>query len=199
MWLRLTLMLDAAQLPTSFTFGAAKDLGVSEHRLRVLVEQGAIERFAPGVYRRADAPIVDLDLVEIALRVPDATLCLTSALAHHELTDAIPSAFDVALPRSRRQPRLAAPVRWHRFHEGTFELGRVRFQVEEGLELGVYGAERCIVDAFRLRHLEGEEVAVEALRRWLRRPGADPARLLEIARSFPKGEPELLRVLRVLL
>lgn len=65
--------------------------------------------------------------------------------------------------------------------------------------LGIYGAERCIVDAFRLRHLEGEELAIEALRRWLRRPGSSPARLLDLARSLPRGEPALLRALRVVL
>ena len=43
------------------------------------------------------------------------------------------------------------------------------FTVDDGLALGVYSAERSIIDAFRLRHQEGEELAIEALRRWLRR------------------------------
>lgn len=36
-----------------------------------------------------------------------------------------------------------------------------------GVCRGLYDAERCILDAFRLRHLEGEEMAFKALRRWL--------------------------------
>ncbi len=186
-------------LPTSFTYAAARAAGLSDRRLARLVRVGTIERFGRGVYRMADAPPVDLDLVEIALRAPDATLCLTSALSHHDLTDSVPTAIDVALPRSRRPPRVAPPVRWHRFHEETFTLGRGPLEIDDGVFLGVYGAERSIVDAFRLRHQEGEEVAIEALRRWLRRPGAVPSRLLELARSLPKGEPALLRALQVLL
>jgi hypothetical protein len=64
--------------------------------------------------------------------------------------------------------------------------------------LGVYSAERSVIDAFRLRHREGEETAIEALRRWLARPGAMPADLLAMARLFPKVEPSLLHALRIL-
>jgi hypothetical protein len=55
------------------------------------------------------------------------------------------------------------------------------------------------VDLVRLRHLEGSEVAWEALRRWLRQPGRSPARLVELARRFPGAEPALRRALEVLL
>ncbi len=194
-----TLMSALTDLPTSFSYATAQKLGLSDHRIRVLIRTGAVERFGRGVYRKCDAPLVDLDLLEIALRAPDATLCLTSALSHHDLTDAIPPTIDIALPRSRRPPRVGAPVRWHRFHEDTFDLGRQQIEVDEGAALGIYSPERCIVDAFRLRHIEGAEVAVEALRRWLRRPGATPASLLDLAHSFPKGEPALLLALQVLL
>ncbi len=186
-------------LPSSFTYSAARAAGLSDRRLRKLVAEDVLTRIGRGVYRRAAAPVVDLDLVEIGLRAPEATLCLISALARHELTDQIPTAIEVALPRARRPPRLDAPVRWHRFHEPTFALGRDVIDVDNGVAIGVYGPERSIVDAFRLRHLEGEEVAVEALRRWLRRPGAHPASLLSLARSFPRGERALREALRVLL
>ncbi len=186
-------------LPNAFTYAAARDAGLSDRRLRALVEDGTLERLGRGTYRKANAPLADVDLIEIALRAPDATLCLTSALAHHDLTDAIPPVIEIALPRSRRPPSVAAPVKWHRFQEDTFALGREQIAVDEGLVLGIYSAERSIIDAFRLRHQEGEDVAVEALKRWLRRPGAVPAQLLLLARSFPKVEPSLLRALQVLL
>lgn len=189
-------MLDA--LPNAFSYGLAQQRGLSDRRLRGLVADGVLERLGHGLYRKADAPPADLDRIEIALRAPEATLCLTSALSLHDLTDAIPSEIDVALPRSRRPPRVSAPVRWHRFHENTFLVGRETIQVDEGLSLGAYSAERSVIDAFRLRHQEGEELAVEALRRWLKRPEATPADLLAMARSFPKVEPSLLQALRIL-
>lgn len=189
----------ATDLPPSFTYATAKAHGLSDHRLRVLVQAGTLERFGHGVYRKTDAPLADLELVEVALRAPQATLCLTSALSHHDLTDEIPASIDVALPRSNRPPRMGAPIRWHRFDADTYDLGRQHLTVDEGVILGIYSPERCIVDAFRLRHLEGEDVAIEALRRWLRQSGAVPASLLDLAHSFPKGEPALLKTLQVLL
>lgn len=190
------MMLDA--LPNAFSYSLALERGLSDRRLRGLVADGGLERLGHGLYRKADAPPADLDRVEIALRAPEATLCLTSALSLHDLTDAIPSEIDVALPRSRRPPRVKAPVRWHRFQEDTFLVGRETVEVDEGLSLGVYSAERSVIDAFRLRHQEGEELAVEALRRWLKQPKATPANLLAMARRFPKVEPSLLQTLRIL-
>lgn len=190
------MMLDA--LPNAFSYSVAHERGLSDRRLKAYVEDGVLERLGHGVYRKADAPPADLDRIEIALRAPEAALCLTSALSVHDLTDTIPSAIDIALPRSRRPPRVSAPVRWHRFHEDTFLVGRETIEVDEGIALGLYNAERCIIDAFRLGHREGQELAAEALRRWLQRRGAAPAELLAMARHFPKVEPSLLQALRLL-
>ena len=188
--------LDA--LPNAFSYSHAHARGLSDRRLRGLLADGTLERLGRGLYRKTDAPPVDLDRTEIALRASDATLCLTSALLHHDLTDVIPPEIDVALPRRRRPPRVRAPVRWHRFHEDTFDIGRETVEVDEGLSIGIYNVERSLIDAFRLRHREGDEIAVEALRRWLKQPGAIPANLLAMARHFPKAEPSLLRTLRIL-
>ncbi len=54
-------------------------------------------------------------------------------------------------------PALQEPITWHRFAPETFDLGRETVGLGEGTSMGIYGAERCIVDAFRLRRLEGPE------------------------------------------
>jgi len=200
MWIRLPSMSnDPTNLPIAFTYAAARDAGFSDRALALLVADGVVERLGRGVYRKSRAPLADHDLIEVALRAPDATLCLLSALAHHDLTDAIPATIDVALPRARRAPKVGAPVTWHRFNADTFHLGRQSIAVDDSVRIGVYSPERSIVDTFRLRHHLGEDVAIEALKRWLRRPGVLPAELLALARSFPKAEPSLLRALQVLL
>jgi hypothetical protein len=65
--------------------------------------------------------------------------------------------------------------------------------------MGIYSPERCLVDAFRLRHQEGADIAYDALRRWLRRPASKPASLTRMAGSFPKAAPGLRTALEVLL
>ena len=88
---------------------------------------------------------------------------------------------------------------WHSFAVDTFDLGRDDLVLGGDLRIGLYRPERCIVDAFRLRHREGDDIAVEALRRWLRRRAAQPNILLVMARHFPKAEPALRAALEVLL
>jgi len=151
------------------------------------------------VYRWADAPPADDDLVEIAERVPRATLCLETALARHGLIDAIPAAIDIAVPRGSTRPALRAPCRLHQFETRTFDLGRDQIEVGARRPLGLYSAERSIVDIVRLRHQEGSDLAWQALRTWLGQPGTSPARLIELAQGFPRAEPALRQALAVLL
>ena len=49
------------------------------------------------------------------------------------------------------------------------------------------------------RHLQGSDIAWEALRRWLRQPGASPAQLIALAKHFAGAEPALRNALEVLL
>lgn len=163
--------------------------------------RGEVERIAPGTYARTS--LVDDDtasLASIALRKPSATICLLSALDRHDLTDAIPSRIDIAVPRGSRA--LTAPysrIAWHHFDISTFNVGREQVEVVDGIFVGLYGAQRTIIDAFRLRHIVGSDTANEALKRWLRRPGSHPAELLKMAANFPKALPQLRKSLEVLL
>ncbi len=187
------------QLGDTFTYGEAKQTGIGDRRLYALRDSGEILALGGGVYRWADAPPADSDLVEIAERVPLATLCLETALARHGLIDAIPAAIDIAIPRGSTRPSLQAPSRIHQFDPRTFELGRDELEVGTRRPLGLYSAERSLIDVVRLRHLEGSEIAWEALRRWLGRSGRNPAQLIELAREFPRAEPALRQALDVLL
>jgi hypothetical protein len=115
------------------------------------------------------------------------------------LTDEIPATIDVALPRGRHRPAVSAPVTWHFFDATTFGLGRSEVKVGEQLTIGLYGPERSIVDAVRLRHREGEELGYAALRRWLRSRGSSPSALLTVARHFPQAERAIRKALEILL
>jgi predicted transcriptional regulator of viral defense system len=186
-------------LPATFSYSQALGAGISERQLYRLRDRGAIESIGRGLYRRHDADVADVDLIEIARRAPSATLCLTTALARHGLTDEIPSRIDVALPRGRHRPATSAPVAWHWFDRATFEIGRTKLPLDPETSIRLYSPERSIIDAFRLRHREGPEPAYTALRRWLRRRGASPTDLLTMARRFPNAERALREALEILL
>ena len=188
-----------APLPRTFTYSEARKHGMPRRAIESMTAQGTLERLGRGLYRRTNGSLIDLDLAAAATRSPAATLCLTSALAHHDLTDQIPAAYDLALPRGSRTPALRGPFSWHLFAADTFLLGREELEVDEGLSIGIYSAERSIIDALRMRRLEGNELGNDALRRWLRRRGSQPASLLELASQFPRTVRPLRQALEFLL
>lgn len=187
------------RLPTTFTYQEALTAGLTKYRLYALRAAGVIEVIARGLYRRADVTdLIDFDLFEIAWRARRATLCLTTALVHHQLTDANPATIDVALPAGSHRPNVSAPVAWHLFDRVTFNIGRDTVPVTRNSQIGIYNAPRCIIDAFRLRHQEGDDLAYVALRRWLRRPGNSPGALYDMARHFPKTTKTITKALEIL-
>lgn len=194
--------MTASALPPIIARADLPKLGLSKHGLYAMVTAGELEQIAPGHYLRPgqlDDTIATW--ASISLRKPSATICLLSALSLHELTDEIPRETDIALPRGERTLTTRfAPIRWHSFDRATFELGRAWHQLPGAeMSIGLYSAERTIIDAFRLRHDLGADVANEALKRWLRRRGNAPAALLDLARSFPKALPALRATLEILL
>jgi hypothetical protein len=192
---------NAAQvlLGSVFTHGDARRAGVSDRRLYAWRDSGSLVVLGAGLYRWADAEPANLDLIEIAERVPQATLCLETALAHHGLTDAIPMATDVAIPRGSHRPTLSAATRLHYFHRENFFVGRVELDVAARVPLGIYSPERCIIDVVRLRHEQGADVAWGALRKWLVQPGRSPGGLVNMATKFRGAETPIRAALEVLL
>jgi hypothetical protein len=188
-----------ASLPVAFRWIDARSAGLTDRRLRRLVEGGTISRLGRGLYQRTDSAVGDLEVIEAALTGRDATLCLASALSHADLIDEIPFAIDIALPRGTRNPEISLPITWHRFSRETFNIGRIPKHAEGGLPIASYSPERSICDAYRLRHTQGVELGRQALKNWLRQPGSHPAALLDIAAHFPKANPAIRRELEILL
>lgn len=186
-------------LDSPFRAKEAEALGVPRWRLRDLARQGALVEIARGVYQRADAPpSAEIDFVAVAKLTPRAVVCLNSALAYWDLSDEIPRAVHIAVPRHSHRPQINyPPVKVHEFEPSAFQLGRERVKVDGG-SFWIYGPERTIVDGFRLQRLVGRDQALTALRRYLDRPRRDPAKLLLMAEKL-RAHTEIKRGLELLL
>ena len=147
---------------------------IDDAHLQAMVEDGTVLRLDRGVYQLADAAPAEPDLAVVARKVPQAIVCLVSALAHHRLTTQIPHAVDLAVPRGFKDRKLEhPPVRFYRFGDASFAVGIERIKVG-GLELRVYGAAKTVADCFKFRNKIGKDIAIEALRIYLRRKDAKP-------------------------
>ena len=143
----------------------AAELGVDSRRLRRLVDDGSIERVARGLYRFADAEVTEhYTKAAVCARVPNAIVCLQSALTVHELGTLLPWQVWIAIPHKARTPRLPElPVRVMRFSGASLRYGVVETTFE-GVPARITSPARTVVDCFRFKSLVGMEAAVEAMR-----------------------------------
>lgn len=169
----------------------AIEAGVHRRDLYALRDEGFLVEISRGIYRLADAEATPyLDLIAVSRRSPRGTICLNSALSFWDLTDEIPAEVHLAVPRGSRPPSIVyPPTQVHLFAADTFDLGRERTLLDSGEEIYISSPERSVVDAVRLRSRVGADVAYEALRRYLRRPGASSGDLLRLARRLRAGGP----------
>lgn len=143
----------------------------SRTRLARRARGGSIERVARGVYWNPEGGDVTAhhDLAVVAAAIPKAIICLLSALQFHELTSEWPREVWLALDRQSRVPKsLKLPLRVHRFSKPFLDLG-VEEHLIEGMTVRVTSPAKTVADCFRFRNRYGTDLAVEALRDYLKR------------------------------
>ena len=158
-------------------------LGIHPRTLYAMRDSGLLEPLSRGLYRLADLPpLANPDLVTVALKLPQAVICLVSALAFHELTAQIPHAVDVALPNSAARPSLDyPPLRVFWFSGLAWSQGIETYQVDE-VPVRIYGPEKSLADSFKYRRKIGLDIALEALRLYRQGDHVDVGKLLAYAR-----------------
>lgn len=159
-------------------------LGVHPRILYAMRDAGKLEQLGRGLYRLADLPpLGNPDLVSVAVRVPDGVLCLLSALTVHGITTQIPHEIYLALKRGARPPRLDhPPVRVFWFTGKAFTEG-IETREMDGVDVRVYSAAKTVADCFKYRNKLGLDVAIKALKLYLREKRGRPDELLRFARA----------------
>jgi len=157
--------------------------GVHPRTLYAMRDAGVLEQLGRGLFRLADLPpLGNPDLVAVALRIPDAVLCLLSALAVHDITTQIPHEVYVARRRGAEPPRLDhPPVRVFWFSGKAFTEG-IEIHEVDGVDVRVYGAAKTVADCFKYRNKLGLDLALEALRLYLRDRRGRSDELIRFAR-----------------
>jgi len=140
-------------------------IGVPREYLLRLHRQGRLNRTARGIYSLPDAPVTERhSYAEVAKRVPEAVLCLLSALAFHEITTQNPASVWIALGKGARTPAIASPsLRVVRLTEPSLSEG-IEIHSVEGVTVRVYSTAKTVADCFKFRNKIGLDVAIEALK-----------------------------------
>ena len=138
------------------------------------------------------------DLVQVSLLVPKAVICLISALYFYELTTQIPHSIYIALPQNTPRPRLKYPPLEVFWVGNPLHSVGVDIHVLDGVQVKIYNREKTIADCFKFRNRVGENVALEALKDYVRQPKLDVHKLLEYAK-INRVEKLMLPYLKSLL
>jgi predicted transcriptional regulator of viral defense system len=148
-------------------------IGLPREYLIRLHRQGKLSRSGRGIYALPDANVTERhSYAEVAKRVPEAVICLISALAFHQITTQSPASVWIALRQGARRPALTSPsLRIVRLSGLSLTEGIENHQVE-GVPVRVYSAAKTVADCFKFRNKIGLDVAIEALKDCLRQKKA---------------------------
>jgi len=145
-------------------------LGIRREYAQRLLKRGVLVRVGRGLYAIPDAEISShRSLAEVAKVAPAGTICLLSALRFHELTTQAPSEIWVAVDVHAWKARsIPFPVRTVYFSGAALTEGIETHNID-GVPVRVYSAAKTVADCFKYRNKIGPEVAVEALKDYLKR------------------------------
>lgn len=149
----------------------ARSAGLS-YRVQRQAKAGQLVKVRPGLYRLSrleDHP--QQDLIDVCTAFPRGVICLVSALAYHGLTTTLPKEVWVAIPRNAYVPVMGLPCRFIRMGEGIHRAGVEAVQMERRGTLRIFGKAVSVCQALHFRERIGLDLALEALRTYLREGG----------------------------
>ena len=160
------------------------DAGVARVQLSRLVAAGELIRLARGVYTAPGValPGSEEGVLVVAERIPEARLCLLTALRLHGLTTQAPFEVWIAIGNKDRPPRLDwPPLRVVRFSGEALTTG-LETRTMGSKQVRVTTVAKTVADCFKFRNLVGLDVAIEALRDALRARATSVDELWKYAR-----------------
>ncbi len=159
-------------------------LGIHRMHLKRLVDRGLLIQRSRGVYEAAEPRMSEHDsVVEVAVRVPKATLCLLTALRLHQLTTQNPFDVWLMIDRKARKPSITyPPIRVVRASGLALTIG-VQAMKLDGADLKVTTVAKTVADCFKYRSTIGIDVALEALRDAWRQKKAAMGEIIAAAKA----------------
>lgn len=161
-----------------------EDAGIPRAYLKRLSDRGLLEQMDRGVYRLADASVSELSpLAQVNKRVPHGVICLLSALQVHGMTTEAPHAVWLLIDRRARTPKVNYPTLEVVRASGPARMHGIETKVVDGVKVQITTPAKSVADCFRFRRHVGLEVALAALKDYLRKRKGSIDTLVEAARA----------------
>lgn len=172
--------------------------GISAVDVVNLCNTGYLERIRHGYYQLADGDTPSEEQL-IETLIPQAIICVETALFHYGYSDFTPRKWSIAVPRSMSRTKLdidALTLQTYYVKQEIYDLGKTTADFN-GIILPIYDRERTICDCFKFRSRLDREVFNKALNAYANDPKKDLRNLFGYAKTLKvhKKVTELMEVL----
>lgn len=156
------------------TMKELKEVGIHTRKVKEALEKEFIIKIKPGLYKLRYHQRDEYEsFVDIHMANDSAIICLSSALAYHELTTFNPSRITVAVPNNTDRFDLDyPPIDVYFYRENIYNAGISEVDRSYG-SFKVYNKPKTVCDMFHYRNKVGEDIAFEGLRKYLDLPEAN--------------------------
>ena len=157
--------------------------GIHREYLLRLYRNGDLARVGRGLYALPGTQTSEsVSLAEVAKRIPNAVVCLISALQFYNLTTQIAPRVWIAIENKKWEPTFDyPPIGIVRLTGRAFSFGVEEHDVNR-ITVKVYSPAKTVADCFKFRNKIGLDVALEALRETWRSRKATIDELWEAAK-----------------
>lgn len=182
-----------------FSMRELKKLGLSRYKISKLADEGKLRKLNKTYFENTGYSGEESDLYYVKAFSAKGVICLMSAAVYYNLTNYIPEAVDVAIPRKARiSTKPSRPLmNFYYFTDNRYNLGIMK-KKEGKNEFQIYNIEKTIVDIIFYREKVGIEDTKEILTSYLKRKDRNLNRLLRYAKLM-KCDKTIQNYLEVLL
>ena len=173
--------------------------GLSKQDVCALCNDGYIERVRHGYYALAEANDASEEQM-IQTLLPEAIVCVESALFHYGYSDFAPRVWTLAVPRTMTKTKInmdAITYKPYYIQNKLHELGKT-FADFDGVILPVYDRERTICDCFKYRTRLDNEIFNKAVNAYVADDNKNLSNLSKYAKEM-KVYKKVMDLMEVLL
>ena len=162
----------------------AKSKGINNKTLQRMEKLGQLERVEHGLYM--DPNQMEDEYFLTLYRCKKGIFSHETALYFHELTDRTPFQIMMTIPSGYNTRLLKDKEKYKFFYvvEELHSIGKITMETPYGHQVYVYDKERTICDCLKKKEQLDGDLVTEAVKRYLKTPGTDYAKLLKYAEVF---------------
>ena len=171
-----------------------KKLNIHKQYLKLLCDEGYVERKEKGVYVKKGKNVNDFFLIQ--QRYKTGVFSHNTALYFYHLTDRTPLKYDMTFKNNIRvNDEIIEP---HYIKKDKYELGIIELELQDKTTIKVYNLERTIIDILRDRNKIDLQIFNTAMKGYMKRKDKNLIKLSKYAKEF-KMEKILKKYMEVLL